>query len=120
MKQTRGFTLLEVMVALAILAVVAAMVHATLQRHVRNARALENRALAGWLADTTLAELQLQGVAAPGISEDTVEQGARRWKVERDLQATAEPHLRLVRIRVSDAGGEDGGVSLSGFVGVRR
>lgn len=120
MRQPRGFTLLEVMVALAVLAVVAAMVHATLQRHVRNARVLENRALAGWLADTTLAELQLQGVAQPGINDDIVEQGGRRWRVVRDIQATAEPQLRLVRIRVSDAGGEDGGVSLSGFVGVSR
>lgn len=118
MKPARGFTLLEVMVALAVLAVVAAMVHVTLQRHVHNARLLESRALAGWLADTTLAELQLQGAAAPGSSEVIVEQGGRRWRVRCEIQATAEPQLRLVQLRVADADSEDGGVSLTGFVGV--
>ncbi len=118
MRAARGFTLLEVMVALAVLAVVAAMVHFTLQRHVHNARLLESRALAGWLADTTLAELQLQGAAAPGSSEVIVEQGGRRWRVRCEIQATAEPQLRLVQLRVADADSEDGGVSLTGFVGV--
>ena len=119
MRWARGFTLLEVMVAVAVLAVVAAMVHATLQRHVSNARLLENRALAGWLADTTLAELQLQGVPVLGSYDDVVEQGGRRWRVVRDIQATAEPQLRLVRVRVSDADSEDGGVGLSAFVGAK-
>lgn len=117
MRAARGFTLLEVMVALAVLAVVAAMVHVTLQRHVHNARLLENRALAGWLADTTLAELQLRGAMACG-SDVVVEQGNRRWRVRCEMHATAEPQLRLVQLRVTDADSKDGGVSLTGFVGV--
>ena len=116
MKPARGFTLLEVMVALAVLAMVAAMVHVTLQRHVHNARLLENRALAGWLADTTLAELQLQGAVVPGSSDVVVEQGGRRWRVRCEIQAAAE--LQLVQLRVTEADNEDGGVSLTGFVGV--
>jgi len=118
--RTQGFTLLEVMVALAVLALVAAMVHATLQRHVHNAALLQNRALAGWLADNSLAELQLQGASQPGIHEDLREQGHQRWRVVQDVQATADPNLRLVRVRVSALEGEGGGVVLTGFVGVRQ
>jgi len=118
--RTQGFTLLEVMVALAVLALVAAMVHATLQRHVHNAALLESRALAGWLADNSLAELQLQGASQPGIHEDIREQGHQRWRVVQDVQATADPNLRLVRVRVSALEGEGGGVVLTGFVGVRQ
>lgn len=115
--RARGFTLLEVMVALAVFAVVAAMVQTTLQRHVHNARVLENRALAGWLADTTLAELQLQGAVPPGTHEDIREQGNRRWRVRQDIQATAEPHMRQVRVRVTELDSKDGGTELTGFVG---
>ncbi|MNM44636.1 Bacterial type II secretion system protein I/J [compost metagenome] len=116
MTRARGFTLLEVMVALAVFAVVAAMVQATLQRHVHNTRMLENRALAGWLADTALAELQLKGAERPGIHEDVREQGNRRWRVQQDIQATAEPQMRLVRVRVTELDSDDGGTELTGFV----
>jgi len=118
--RARGFTLLEVMVALAVFALVAAMVHATLQRHVHNAGLLENRALAGWLADNSLAELQLQGATQPGIHQDIREQGHRRWRVVQEVQATADPSLRLVKVRVSALEGNEGGAVLTGFVGVRQ
>ena len=120
MSRVRGFTLLEVMVAVAILALVAAMVHATLQRHLHNARLLEDRALAAWVADTTLAELQLQGAGAMGSNEDIVEQGGRRWRVLREVQAMPEPQLRRVHIRVSAATGGEVGISLTGFVGAQQ
>lgn len=118
--RARGFTLLELMVAVAVLALVAAMVHANLHRHVSSARVLENRALAAWLADTALAERQLQGVAGAGISETIHEQGKRRWKVVQEVQATAQPELWLVRVEVSDVDSKDGGVVLTGFVGAQR
>lgn len=119
MTRARGFTLLEVMVALAVLAVVAAMVHATLQRHVHNARVLENRALAGWLADTRLAELQLQGASGPGTDEQITDYGHRRWRVVQDIQPTAQPGLHLVRVHVRELDSNDGGAMLTGFIGAQ-
>ncbi len=49
--RVQGFTLLEVLVALAIFAIVAAVVLTAAGRSVNNAGRLETLTLAGWIAD---------------------------------------------------------------------
>lgn len=60
MKRARGFTLLEVLVALAIFAMVAASVLSASARSLQNASRLEDKTLAMWIADNRLNELQLE------------------------------------------------------------
>jgi len=57
---SRAFTLLEVLVALAIFATVAAVVLVAAGRSLHNAARLEEKTLAGWIADNYVAELQLR------------------------------------------------------------
>ena len=52
MRAQRGFTLLEVLVALAIFATVAAAVLTASVRSLQNAARLEDKTLAGWIAST--------------------------------------------------------------------
>ena len=54
MRSARGFTLLEVLVALAIFALIAASVLTASARSVRTASQLENKTLAMWVADNRL------------------------------------------------------------------
>jgi len=79
--RSRGFTLLEVLVALAIFAIVAAVVLTAAGRSVNNAGRLEALTLAGWIADNRLTELQLQQ-PAPSIGREDLklEFGGRQWQ----------------------------------------
>lgn len=60
MNTERGFTLLEVMVALAVFAVLAIAVLSACQFVLNQSDALRERLFAGWLADNQLSELRLQ------------------------------------------------------------
>lgn len=125
MKGARGFTLLEVLVALAIFALVAASVLTASARSVRTASQLEDKTLAMWVADNRLAELQLADTPlADGRDQGQVEFAGRRWGWQSEIQATSEPAMRRVTLWVA---AEERGVSgdlrdralvtLSGFLG---
>ena len=126
MKQTRGFTLLEVLVALAIFALVAAVVLTAAGRSVANAGRLEALTLAGWIADNRLTELQLLR-PPPGIGREEREltYAGRQWQTLSSVEASGTPGLLRVSVWVAPAAtpGERGPIAqraltrLSGCIG---
>ena len=127
-RHTRGFTLLEVLVALAIFAIVAAVVLTAAGRSLNNAGRLEALTLASWIADNRLTELQLQQ-PAPGLGREdqAIEFAGRRWQTLSEVETSGTPGLLRIRVWVAAAeprrgrGGpieERAVTSLSGFVGV--
>ncbi|WP_317660759.1 type II secretion system minor pseudopilin GspI [Pseudomonas sp. KU43P] len=78
----RGFTLLEVLVALSIFAVLALAMGSAAQHLLAQARQLEDRLLANWLADNHMALLRLQPVPAPGRQQIEVDFAQRRWRLD--------------------------------------
>jgi general secretion pathway protein I len=125
MRGARGFTLLEVLVALAIFALVAASVLTASARSVRTASQLEDKTLAMWVADNRLVELQLADTPpADGRDEGQVEFAGRRWVWQSEIEATSEPAMRRVTLWVApEQRGASGDlreravISLSGFLG---
>src|SRR5690606_29167525 len=90
-KGVRGFTLLEVLVALAIFGIVAAVVLTAAGRSLNNASRLETLTLAAWIADNRLTELQLQQpVPSIGRESRELEFAGRRWQTLSDVQASAD------------------------------
>ncbi|MGN0862873.1 MAG: type II secretion system minor pseudopilin GspI, partial [Stenotrophomonas koreensis] len=80
-----GFTLIEVLVALLVLGSVATMVYASVQRYQHNAVRMEQQLLAGWLADNTLAEMQLTGqVPVSDAQAQRVHYGGLDWWLLRE------------------------------------
>ncbi len=127
MKSARAFTLLEVLVALAIFAVVAASVLSATARSLKTAARLEDKTFASWIADNRLQQIQLTE-SAPDEGREQGEEtyAGRRWLWQAEVQNTSEPEMRRVTVRVAlrppqglRGKIEDNALAtLSGFVGV--
>lgn len=100
--RARGFTLIEVLVALAIFAVVAASVLTASARSLQIASRLEDKTLAMWIADNQLTELQLRETP-PGNGRDKgeLDYAGRRWEWQSEVAGTSDPALRRVTLWVA-------------------
>ena len=104
MSRMHGFTLLEIMVALAIFATLATAVLSASQYVVRQARVVEERLLAAWVADNRLNELRLQPGLAIGQSQGLVRMDRRDWVVHQRIQTASDSRLFTVDIEVGLVG----------------
>ena len=118
-----GFTLLEVMIALAVLAVASAGLVSAVSQNVRQGGYLEEKTLALWVAGNRLAEMRVsRAFPGKGRATDETEMGGREWKIQVETSETSHPGLRRVEVSVAAAGGEFGRdfrpiVTLTGFLG---
>lgn len=110
-----GYSLMEALVALFILAIATVGLTRATQTHVDGVRGLEQRVVAQWVAENRLVELNLEGGAAtPDAS--VVRMMDRDWSVQVSRRSTDDPDLIAVDVAVSPAGSNTRLVSLSGFV----
>jgi general secretion pathway protein I len=104
----RGFTLLEVLVALAVLALSAAALMHQAQQSVRLQQQLTLKSVALALADSELAAIASSGQWPPlGRQGRQLTAQALEWEVETEVQATPSPELRRVEVRVHQADHHD-------------
>lgn len=98
----RGFTLLEVLIALAVLAVSAAAVLRQTQLGVQQQAVLELKSTAMWIADDELAGL-LARPQWPDIGRNMhkVMVRGQEWEITSDVQTTPEPTLRKIEVGVN-------------------
>jgi general secretion pathway protein I len=103
-----GFTLIEVLVALAIVAFGLIAVFGQLNQTVTAASYLRNKTLAHWVAMNRLAELRLSGTF-PGAStsSDDVEMANTTWHYEETFSETEDAGVRRVDLTVSHSDDPD-------------
>lgn len=98
----RGFTLLEVMVALAIFATLSLALFSAMQHVTANTASLSERSQAMWIADNRINEMRagLRPITSCA-SQEQLQFGARSWWLFCTASATSNPALWQVQVRVS-------------------
>ena len=98
----RGFTLIEVLVALAIFGVVALSLLTSSRDQTRQAAALEDRMFAHWIALNTLTDLQASNdYPEVGVMDSTAVMAGRDWFVTISVSSTPSPAVRHLDISVA-------------------
>jgi general secretion pathway protein I len=101
--QGQGFTLLEVMVALAIFAVAAIALTRAGMSYTQGVSSLTDRTLAHFVAMNEAANLRILGTWPEGTGEKEVEEQGQHWLVQHQVYPTPTEQVRRVEIRVYPA-----------------
>lgn len=116
MHRPAGFTLLEVLIALAVVAIVLSATFRAIGATAGSVEGLHTRMLAEWVAQNRLAELRATGAfPAVGGSEGESVQGRFRLRWREEVKATPNPLFRRVDVSVFDDSGARELARLSGF-----
>ena len=122
----RVFTLIEMLVAIAIIGVIGAGVSTAIGGMANQTRGLEQRTLANWIASNHLTRMRmLQRREAQSLAEGTQQTrlvfADRQREVETQIKTTDHPWIRRIEVFVFEATDDDGRQGpysqLSGFLG---
>lgn len=115
--RVRGFTLLECLVALAILAVALSSALRAVGSTAQSTQMLRDHTLASWVAQNRIAELRATGAFPPiGSNEGQAAQAGQRFVWRENIERTPNPLFRKVEVQVFDALDDRPLASASGFV----
>lgn len=100
-KREKGFTLIEVMVALAILAVVAVAASRASSAYLSSVEVLRTRTLAHFVAQNAAADLRIQDTWLTANRTQTLNAQGRDWQVVMTVSDAITPALKKVNIAVA-------------------
>jgi general secretion pathway protein I len=102
MKPQAGFTLLEVLVALAVLAIAMGAIIGAATQSIQTVTALRDQTFAGWVALNQVNVLLLDPTPWPedGSRRGETELAHRAWRWEARFEATDDPDLHRVEVTV--------------------
>jgi general secretion pathway protein I len=111
-KRQSGFTLLEVLVALAVLAIAMGAIIGAATQSINTVATLRDRTFAGWVARNQVNALLLDSEPWPeeGSRKGNAELANRNWRWEARFSKTDDPDLRRLEltVRAGEAGAELG------------
>jgi general secretion pathway protein I len=102
-RRMRGFTLLEVLLATALLALVLGAVLVLVRDQITHAHTAQVRTLAHWIALDRVHEQRLFGAwPAPGVQRGEVWQAGRRWYWVQTVRPGNLPDTREIVVEVGE------------------
>ena len=121
--KSRGFTLIEIMVALAIFAVVSAALVRNASMSVRQTALVTERTLAWWVGENQLNEMRSvprdpENFPSIGKKTVSVRMAQTDWELQVDVKSTENENMRRVEISVfSDSDLDVPLANIQGFLG---
>jgi general secretion pathway protein I len=116
--RTKGFTLLEVMVSLFIVALSLTAVTTSMSQMIKASKSMRDRTYASWIAQNRITELRLAVVTPDvGSSSGEVEYANADWAWRTVVSETGVDDLYRVDASVSIAGSESVIRTVTGFFG---
>lgn len=101
-KYQQGFTLLEVMVALAIFAVAAIAITKVTMNYSQSIGQMQDRTFAHFVAMNELARMEIAGEWPEGTGEKTLDEQGGQWLVSHQVINTLSQDVRRIEIRVAE------------------
>lgn len=103
-RTTGGFTLLEILVALTIVALALGAAISGAGGHVESTDHLRNKTIAHWVALNRVAELQVaEPWPAPGARSGTARMTHREWRWSLEVKQTPDAGVRRLEVAVAPA-----------------
>lgn len=116
-----GFSLIELLVALAVFSLAAVALLNLAGESTRTAATLEERVMAGVIADNrTVEAVAPETPPPPGLSEGVDRLADRDWRWTRLITATADPDILRVEVRVMPPDGASTVAEVVAFRSARR
>lgn len=117
-RRQQGFTLVEVLVALAVLAIALTAVMRTMAQAIDATATLRERHVALWLAQNRLAEHQMQrDWPAADTKDGDIEFGGEKWFWREQVSTTPEALIRRIEITIRrQADSQDTQARLVGYL----
>lgn len=98
-----GFTLLEVMIALTVVAVGAAGLISAGGQALREQHMLETRIFASWIAENKITELRSSHAWSNySVSDEKVTMAGKEWNLHTAISTTPNANMRKIEVAVSD------------------
>ncbi len=119
-RSSRGFTLLEVLVALVIFALVSVTCYRQIDANFRASNRIEQKYLALWLAENALEEIFIDREhQAMGDSSSEVKMASNRWTIKTRISESDIKDLRKIEVSVYPDDKDSSGsvVTLTRFIG---
>jgi len=117
-RRISGFTLLEVMVALVIVALSLAGVAGSMGQMIDTANTMRDRTYASWIAENKITEMRLAGVLPEvGTSSGNVDYANTSWEWSAEVSETGVENLLKVDVSVSYPGVDQPVRKVTGFIG---
>ena len=102
---SQGFTLIEIIIAMAIVAIAVLSIANAMNQHTNVASELEKRVIASWVAANVAAEARHSAKTdrvRAGRSNDVIDMGGHKWRASSRISETDVEDVYLLTVGVKD------------------